>query len=178
MYTIMKSMSIFLLQIQYSISIVQCGKWRWDQSPSKSNQIRSTWIEFRWTVSKSPLLCLTLTTFMCVLVHVPFYVLKSKKSMKRDLELTTFIFRPIGLPVMRKVRVFNLNTQSSIQMLSISGNTIHFHCSFFTDKVFNNGFRPDLSYRDTFSDAQFLEEFYLFRNLLSSVENSHFLLFP
>ena len=72
---------------------------------------------------------------MCVLVHVPFYVLKSKKSMKRDLELTTFIFRPIGLPVMRKVRVFNLNTQSSIQMLSISGNTIHFHCSFFTDKV-------------------------------------------
>ena len=43
--------------------------------------------------------------------------------------------RPIGLPVLRKVRVHNLNTQSSIQMLSISGNTIHFHCSFFTDKV-------------------------------------------
>ena len=46
-----------------------------------------------------------------------------------------FFFRPIGLPVLRKVRVHNLNAQSSIQMLSISGNTIHFHCSFFTDKV-------------------------------------------
>ena len=31
--------------------------------------------------------------------------------------------------------MFNLNAQSSIQMLSISGNTIHFHCSFFKDKV-------------------------------------------
>ena len=46
-----------------------------------------------------------------------------------------FCFRPIGLPVLRKVKVFNLNAQSSIQMLSISGNTIHFHCSFFKDKV-------------------------------------------
>merc|ERR1712079_393873 len=46
-----------------------------------------------------------------------------------------FSEQPIGLPVLRKVRVHNLNAQSSIQMLSISGNTIHFHCSFFTDKV-------------------------------------------
>jgi len=37
--------------------------------------------------------------------------------------------------VMRKILVLNLNTESSIQMLSISGNTIHFHCSFFADKV-------------------------------------------
>jgi hypothetical protein len=28
-----------------------------------------------------------------------------------------------------------VNSHSSIQMLSISGNTIHFHCSFFTDKA-------------------------------------------
>ena len=48
---------------------------------------------------------------------------------------TYLYFRPIGLPVLRKVKVFNLNGQSSIQMLSISGNTIHFHCSFFKDKV-------------------------------------------
>jgi len=46
-----------------------------------------------------------------------------------------FQHQPIGLPVLRKVTVFNLNAQSSIQMLSISGNTIHFHCSFFADKV-------------------------------------------
>jgi hypothetical protein len=36
---------------------------------------------------------------------------------------------------MRKILVHNLNSESSIQMLSISGNTIHFHCSFFADKV-------------------------------------------
>ena len=30
---------------------------------------------------------------MCVLVHVPFYVLKSKKSMKRDLELKNIYFQ-------------------------------------------------------------------------------------
>jgi hypothetical protein len=36
---------------------------------------------------------------------------------------------------MRKILVHNLNAESSIQMLSISGNTIHFHCSFFADKV-------------------------------------------
>ena len=45
--------------------------------------------------------------------------------------------RHIGVPGLRKVRVFNINSHSSIQMLSISGNTIHFHCSFFSDKVEN-----------------------------------------
>ncbi len=48
---------------------------------------------------------------------------------------SSFRFRPLGLPVLHKVRVHNVNGQSSIQMLSISGNTIHFHCSFFADKV-------------------------------------------
>lgn len=46
-----------------------------------------------------------------------------------------FLSRPLGLPILRKVRVRNLNSESSIEMLSISGNTFHFHCSFFTDKV-------------------------------------------
>ncbi|CAB4064317.1 unnamed protein product [Lepeophtheirus salmonis] len=43
--------------------------------------------------------------------------------------------QPIGVPVLRKVRIHNLNAESSIQMLSVSGNTIHFHCSFFAAKV-------------------------------------------
>ena len=43
--------------------------------------------------------------------------------------------RPIGVPLLRKVTIHNINGHSSIQMLSISGNTIHFHCSFFNDKV-------------------------------------------
>ena len=37
--------------------------------------------------------------------------------------------------MLRKVTIHNINGHSSIQMLSISGNTIHFHCSFFNDKV-------------------------------------------
>ena len=55
------------------------------------------------------------------------------------------LFRPVGIPILRKVRVLNLNAQNSIQMLSISGNTIHFHCSFFADKVGRHSllvFRP------------------------------------
>ena len=43
--------------------------------------------------------------------------------------------RPIGVPLLRKVTIHNINGHSSIQMLSISGNTFHFHCSFFNDKV-------------------------------------------
>ena len=46
-----------------------------------------------------------------------------------------FFSRPIGVPLLRKVTIHNINGHSSIQMLSISGNTFHFHCSFFNDKV-------------------------------------------
>ena len=53
-----------------------------------------------------------------------------------DVSLTNFFFfRPIGVPGLHKVTIHNINSHSSIQMLSISGNTIHFHCSFFEDKV-------------------------------------------
>jgi len=45
----------------------------------------------------------------------------------------------VGVPGLRKVTVHNINGHSSIQMLSISGNTIHFHCSFFADKVIPPG---------------------------------------
>merc|ERR1711892_305396 len=47
--------------------------------------------------------------------------------------------QPIGVPGLRKVTIHNINGHSSIQMLSISGNTIHFHCSFFDDKVIPPG---------------------------------------
>jgi len=47
--------------------------------------------------------------------------------------------QPIGVPLLRKVTIHNINGHSSIQMLSISGNTIHFHCSFFNDKVIPPG---------------------------------------
>ena len=59
-------------------------------------------------------------------------------------------FRPMGMPILRKVRVHNLNSQNSIQMLSISGNTIHFHCSFFADKVLLQRCKKNAESRQTF----------------------------
>lgn len=43
--------------------------------------------------------------------------------------------RPISLPVTRTVFVHNHHEELDIQMISISGNTEDFHCSFFEDKV-------------------------------------------
>lgn len=39
------------------------------------------------------------------------------------------------MPHMERVYVQNLSPDTSIHMLSISGNTLHTHCSFFQDKV-------------------------------------------
>ena len=46
-----------------------------------------------------------------------------------------FLCRPVGMPYMEKVTVHNPDTQNSLHLLSISGSTLHFHCSFFQDKV-------------------------------------------
>ena len=43
--------------------------------------------------------------------------------------------RPVGMPRMEKVIVQNTDTKNSLHLLSISGSTVHFHCSFFQDKV-------------------------------------------
>ena len=39
------------------------------------------------------------------------------------------------MPRMEKVIVQNTDTKNSLHLLSISGSTVHFHCSFFQDKV-------------------------------------------
>lgn len=46
-----------------------------------------------------------------------------------------YSFSPVGMPRMERVFVQNLSPDTSIHMLSISGNTLHTHCSFFQDKV-------------------------------------------
>ena len=43
--------------------------------------------------------------------------------------------RPVGMPHMQQVTVQNLEPDKSLHLLSISGSTQHFHCSFFQDKV-------------------------------------------
>ncbi|GIZ05291.1 transmembrane protein 131, partial [Caerostris extrusa] len=42
---------------------------------------------------------------------------------------------PVGMPHMEHVIIQNLSPDTSIHLLSISGNTLHTHCSFFQDKV-------------------------------------------
>ncbi|XP_022100300.1 transmembrane protein 131-like isoform X2 [Acanthaster planci] len=41
----------------------------------------------------------------------------------------------IGMPELATVQVFNSHPENMLRMLSISGSTPHFHCSFFQDKV-------------------------------------------
>ena len=44
-------------------------------------------------------------------------------------------FRPVGMPRMEQVTVYNTDRNNNLHLLSISGSTAHFHCSFFQDKV-------------------------------------------
>ena len=46
-----------------------------------------------------------------------------------------FSCRPLGIPHLEKVTLFNVDSNKSIDMTSISGSTVHFHSSFFEDKV-------------------------------------------
>ncbi|XP_067136144.1 transmembrane protein 131 isoform X2 [Centruroides vittatus] len=50
-----------------------------------------------------------------------------------------FHSHPVGMPHMEHVVVRNLSPDTSIHMLSISGSTRHFHCSFFQEKVIPPG---------------------------------------
>ncbi|XP_071786597.1 transmembrane protein 131-like [Asterias amurensis] len=45
----------------------------------------------------------------------------------------------IGMPEIATVRVFNPHPENTLRMLSISGSTPHFHCSFFQEKVVSPG---------------------------------------
>ena len=47
----------------------------------------------------------------------------------------SYFFSAIGMPHIETVRVFNPHPENTLRMLSISGSTPHFHCSFFQDKV-------------------------------------------
>ena len=39
------------------------------------------------------------------------------------------------MPRMEQVKVQNTDRKNNLHLLSISGSTAHFHCSFFQDKV-------------------------------------------
>ncbi|KAH9505685.1 hypothetical protein Btru_055497, partial [Bulinus truncatus] len=52
-----------------------------------------------------------------------------------DPPMLDFQEQPVGMPRMEKVFVQNNDQRHSLHLLSISGSTVHFHCSFFQDKI-------------------------------------------
>lgn len=52
-----------------------------------------------------------------------------------DPPMLDFQEQPVGMPRMEKVIVQNNDPKHNLHLLSISGSTVHFHCSFFQDKI-------------------------------------------
>ncbi|GFN80733.1 transmembrane protein 131-like isoform x2 [Plakobranchus ocellatus] len=59
----------------------------------------------------------------------------SSNDVRLDPAWLEFADQPVGMPRMEKVVVQNNDLKRSLHLLSISGSTAHFHCSFFQDKV-------------------------------------------
>ncbi|XP_071088410.1 transmembrane protein 131-like isoform X1 [Haliotis cracherodii] len=56
-------------------------------------------------------------------------------SIRLDPAMLDFQQQPVGMPRMERVIVQNNDPKNSLHLLSISGSTVHFHCSFFQDKI-------------------------------------------
>ncbi|KAH9517423.1 hypothetical protein DERF_008099, partial [Dermatophagoides farinae] len=50
-------------------------------------------------------------------------------------ESLTFGHHSIGMPIIKTVHIHNDDDEITLQLISISGNTEHFHCSFFEEKI-------------------------------------------
>ncbi|KAL3880716.1 hypothetical protein ACJMK2_032934, partial [Sinanodonta woodiana] len=50
-------------------------------------------------------------------------------------DMLDFKEQPVGMPRMEQVVVQNTDAKNNLHLLSISGSTVHFHCSFFQDKI-------------------------------------------
>ncbi|XP_076273813.1 transmembrane protein 131 isoform X2 [Rhynchophorus ferrugineus] len=55
-------------------------------------------------------------------------------SIRFEPDYLDFRERPLGVPHSETVRLFNTDNNKTIDLSSISGNTVHFHSSFFEDK--------------------------------------------
>ncbi|XP_050308013.1 transmembrane protein 131 [Anthonomus grandis grandis] len=55
-------------------------------------------------------------------------------NLRLEPEFLDFSERSLGVPHSKTVRLFNTDSNKSIDLTSISGNTVHFHSSFFEDK--------------------------------------------
>ncbi|XP_064610189.1 transmembrane protein 131-like isoform X2 [Liolophura sinensis] len=59
----------------------------------------------------------------------------SNSAILLDPPFLDFQQQPVGMPRMEQVTVQNLDNKNNLYLLSISGSTVHFHCSFFQDKT-------------------------------------------
>ncbi|XP_023015828.2 transmembrane protein 131 isoform X1 [Leptinotarsa decemlineata] len=57
-----------------------------------------------------------------------------KLPLKFEPTILDFKYRPIGVPHLEKVTLFNIDRYRTIDMTSISGRTVHLHSSFFQEK--------------------------------------------
>ncbi|XP_076446798.1 transmembrane protein 131-like isoform X2 [Babylonia areolata] len=72
------------------------------------------------------------TVFTDPLLHdEKFY----SSGIRLDPPMLDFEEQPVGMPRLEKVIVQNTDMKNSLHLLSISGSTVHFHCSFFQDKT-------------------------------------------
>ncbi|KAL4230243.1 hypothetical protein ACF0H5_010629 [Mactra antiquata] len=56
-------------------------------------------------------------------------------AIQLDPPMLDFQEQPVGMPRMEHVSVHNSDSKNNLHLLSISGSTAHFHCSFFQDKI-------------------------------------------
>ncbi|KAK3100282.1 hypothetical protein FSP39_017460 [Pinctada imbricata] len=62
-------------------------------------------------------------------------IFHKSSAVRLDPEWLDFQERPVGMPYMEQVLVQNTDTRNDLHLLSISGSTVHFHCSFFQEKT-------------------------------------------
>ncbi|XP_073994610.1 transmembrane protein 131 isoform X2 [Rhodnius prolixus] len=67
------------------------------------------------------------------IIDEPLY--SSKNNLRFHPSVLDFKARHLGVPHHEKVTVINTSCNKTVYMSSISGNTVHFHSSFFQDKV-------------------------------------------
>ncbi|XP_037086689.1 transmembrane protein 131-like [Pollicipes pollicipes] len=56
-------------------------------------------------------------------------------SIRFDPPMLDFKEHPLGMPHVERVIIYNPSAEHTISMLSISGSTVHFHCTFFQEKM-------------------------------------------
>ncbi|XP_043192988.1 transmembrane protein 131-like [Amphibalanus amphitrite] len=61
--------------------------------------------------------------------------LDKQPSIRFDPPMLDFKEHPLGMPHVERVMIYNPSAEHTISMLSISGSTVHFHCTFFQEKM-------------------------------------------